>query len=155
MSDFQCFVHGIPKPAGSKRAFPLKTGRIVITDACKTSKDWKATVAATVMATWRGPPLVAEPVQLDVTFYMPRPKSHYRTGRHAGELRPNAPLFHITRPDSTKLLRCIEDALTGILWRDDSQIAIQTVRKMYGERPGAELHMREARSDGCSFERRV
>jgi Holliday junction resolvase RusA-like endonuclease len=48
----------------------------------------------------------------------------------------------VTRPDATKLWRPTEDALTGIVWRDDSQIIRQLVRKRYcgpGEVPGAEV----------------
>ena len=136
------FVPGIPKTAGSKRAFPLKSGRIVVTDACKGSKDWKATVQATVMATWRGPPLVG-PMELTIIFAMPRPKSHYRMGRHAADLKPNAPTYHTKRPDATKMLRAVEDALTGVLWRDDAQIAVQTTYKVYDERPGAHISVKE------------
>jgi Holliday junction resolvase RusA-like endonuclease len=68
---------------------------------------------------------------------MPRIGSHYGSGKNAEKLKPTAPKFHTVKPDATKLLRSTEDALTGILWRDDAQIARQTVEKSYGERAGA------------------
>jgi Holliday junction resolvase RusA-like endonuclease len=33
-----------------------------------------------------------------------------------------------------KLARAVEDALTGVLWRDDAQIAIEQLSKHYAER---------------------
>jgi Holliday junction resolvase RusA-like endonuclease len=37
------------------------------------------------------------------------------------------------KPDLTKLLRAVEDALTGVVWRDDSQIIHQVVNKEYAD----------------------
>lgn len=72
---------------------------------------------------WHGP------VELVVRFYVPRPKSHYG----AKGLRPVAPSYPTVAPDVTKLLRAVEDALKGIVWRDDSQVVIQHAWKRYGE----------------------
>ena len=72
---------------------------------------------------------------------MPRPKGHYRTGKNALILRKNAPEHPTTKPDATKLLRSTEDALTGILWKDDAQIWCQNVTKTYGECPGAQIQV--------------
>lgn len=85
---------------------------------------------------------LAGAIHLDAVFTFPRPKAHYRTGRHAGELRPSAPLVHSSRPDLDKLLRAVGDALTGIVWRDDSQVASIVASKVYGP-PGATLLVRE------------
>ena len=68
---------------------------------------------------------------------MPRPASHYGTKKGERYLKPNAPRFHTSKPDATKLLRCVEDALNGVLVKDDARIAEQSVRKVYGDRPGA------------------
>lgn len=48
-------------------------------------------------------------------------------------------LPHIKRPDVDKLFRLMGDALTGIVWVDDSQVAFSTVNKVYAwnDRPGA------------------
>ena len=47
------------------------------------------------------------------------------------------------RPDATKLVRAVEDALTGLVWRDDAQVVIQTVRKRYGHPERAEIFVQE------------
>jgi Holliday junction resolvase RusA-like endonuclease len=73
-----------------------------------------------------------------VTFVVPRPKGHYHwsTRRH-GEVKENAPACPTVKPDTTKLMRALEDACTGILWRDDAQIVLQVISKVYGKTAGA------------------
>lgn len=129
------FIPGHPKTAGSKRAFFNKhTGKAMVIDTCN-NKDWKTACA------WKGKEQGVQPftvpLSLTVTFVMPRPKSHYHVGKKAGQLRLDAPVWHSSKPDATKLVRCLEDALTGILWRDDSLIVKQDIRKVYGEEIGA------------------
>lgn len=141
------FVEGLAKPAGSKRAFALKkggvfTGRVGVTDDCEKSKDWKADVLAAAMPFRPSEPLTGA-LSIRVTFHMPRIKGHFRTGKNANVLRGDAPIYHTVKPDSTKLLRGLEDALTGIIWRDDAQIAHQVVSKVYGTRIGAEVKITE------------
>lgn len=137
------FIAGIPQPGGSKRAFVVK-GRAVVTDDCKRNKDWRSLVSHTAKLEYAGLPL-AVPLAVTMRFTMPRPKSHYRTGKHAGELRPDAPTYHAKKPDALKLARSTEDALTGIIWRDDCQTVALQVSKVYGDRPGChvEVHVAE------------
>jgi len=132
-------VYGVPKPAGSKKAFVnKKTRQPIIVDDCKRSKEWKHDVRDAAFDVAPTTPINA-PITLDVTFIMPRPKYHYRTGKHAGELKPNAPEKHTKKPDRTKLLRGTEDALTKLLWADDSLVWSGKTEKVYGDRPGAEI----------------
>lgn len=138
------FVPGIPRPAGSKRGFALKkagvyTGRVVITDDCKESRDWKNRVAqeaASVMSAINLRTLLEGPLRVAITFYLPRPKAHFRTGKHASSLRDKAPVHPDKKPDALKLARAVEDALTGVVWRDDAQIVTEHISKRYGHRPG-------------------
>jgi len=67
---------------------------------------------------------------VSMIFYRPRPKAHLRTN---GEVRPSAPRDPITRPDVLKLARLCEDALTGIVYHDDSCIVSEHLYKCYGE----------------------
>lgn len=134
MSAFTVTVYGRPQPAGSKRAFVnRRTGRAHVVDAAKGSAPWKQEVAGTALEACGGvPPLLDGPLILDVKFYLARPRGHYRTGRNAHLLRDAAPGHPATRPDTTKLLRAVEDALTGIVWTDDSLIVYQIASKHYG-----------------------
>lgn len=129
-------VRGIPGTAGSKKFVGMsKAGRgIIIDSAGKKGKDWRNLVASTAQGIFDETPPLSGPISLTVVFKMP-----YRKGdlRKDGTPKPSAPYHHTTKPDSTKMLRAVEDALTGIAWIDDAQIAIQSVEKFYSETPGA------------------
>jgi Holliday junction resolvase RusA-like endonuclease len=71
----------------------------------------------------------------------PRPKGHYKGGKYGTALKANAPPFPTVRPDATKLIRPAEDALKGILWRDDSQIVTQAATKRYGDQAGCRIRV--------------
>lgn len=137
-------VIGTPRPGGSKTAFyNKKAGRAMIVDACKTSKTWRQDVVAYALPV-KPAALLDGCLKLEVIFYLPRPKGHYRTGKNAHLLKDDAPPFPNTMPDTTKLLRSTEDALTKILWLDDARITDQNARKRYclpGQAPGASIEV--------------
>lgn len=123
-------IYGSAQPGGSKRAFKAKNSdRIIVTDDNPKARDWKNDVKIVAAELMKGRALFDTPLQLEVTFYMVRPKGHY--GAHG--VKRSAPKVPTVRPDVTKLLRPLEDALTGIIWRDDSQIVDQIARKRYGD----------------------
>jgi crossover junction endodeoxyribonuclease RusA len=132
-------IIGTPAPQGSK----TKT-RWGMREDNPHTKPWRATVAAEAAAQWEGRPLIDCAVELDALFVFPRPKSHYRTGRYAGQLRTNAPRWCEVKPDADKLARAIGDALTGVLLRDDKQIVQWTIRKVYGDPARCELELAAA-----------
>jgi Holliday junction resolvase RusA-like endonuclease len=138
-------VLGKPQPAGSKKGFkhPI-TGRVIITDDNSKAGPWKQQVgwaaAGQVAELWTGA------LELTVVFHIARPKGHYRSGKNAHLLRDSAPRYPVVKPDATKLLRAVEDALTGVLWRDDAQIVDQHVWKRYvddGQPERCEVLVRE------------
>lgn len=143
------FIPGLAKTAGSKRAMPIfgkgadgarVWKRNIVTDDCETGKGWRESVQASAVEAMGGlDPLMDGALELTVIFVMPRLKSHYRAN---GDLKPNAPEHHTVKPDATKLVRAIEDALTAIVWKDDAMIARQVVEKRYGKKPGALVSIR-------------
>ena len=140
-------VLGRPQPAGSKRAFMIRKGGkptgVAVTDDAKKSRPWKDSVAAAAHEHLNGRPPLTGPLLLEVDFYVARPAGHFGTGRNRDVVRPAAPRFPAVRPDATKLVRAVEDALTGLVWRDDAQVVIQTVRKRYGHPERAEIFVQE------------
>lgn len=144
-------VLGRPQPAGSKRAFAIKrggvpTGQIAVSDANPRAKSWQQEVRVAARqaivdarAGARVDALLDGPLELRAWFYAPRPRSHYRTGRNAHLLRDNAPTYPTVRPDTTKLLRGLEDALTGMIYADDAQVVEQNACKRYGVSERAEV----------------
>ena len=131
----QFTVAGIPAPQGSK----VRTKWGVREDNPAT-KPWRSAVAWEATAAMQGSEPLAGALELRVVFGFPRPKSHYRTGKHAGELKPDAPRYCITKPDTDKLLRAIGDAVTGICVRDDAQFVEISATKLYGS-PRAEIQI--------------
>lgn len=129
-------VYGTPVPAGSKRAFTRPGGRVGVADTAeKRMKPWRAALQAAAGDAMHGRELLQGPLSLAVEFHLARPKGHYGVRG----LRPSAPAYPTVKPDTTKLLRGLEDSLTGIIWRDDAQIVSQAARKRYAD--GAE-HVR-------------
>lgn len=127
-------VIGKAQPAGSKRGFRHPgTGRVLVVDANKNSKPWQSVVAAAGHDAMDGRRLLDGPLHVRIVFFTPRPQGHYGSGRNRAVLRASAPLFPTTRPDVLKLARGVEDALTGVCWRDDSLIVIERLEKHYGE----------------------
>ena len=150
-SAFHFVVLGRPQPAGSKRAFLIrKAGEVkgvAVTEDAKHSRTWRQLVqsAATDALGWTPEPdtwgyfSLAGPLVLEATFYVARPAGHFGTGRNAGVVRASAPRFPTVRPDATKLVRALEDALTGLVWRDDAQVVSQHIHKRFGTPERAEV----------------
>ena len=148
-------IRGTPAPKGSVTAFaiPGKNGgrpRAVITHgAAKKVQSWSAAVrevAATAVGAVDAPPFVAVPISVVISFRLLRPAGHYR---NAGTLKPSAPSLSSTKPDIDKLARATLDALTGVVFDDDSRVAVLTVYKLYaapgGE--GASIHVARLRHE--------
>lgn len=135
------FVEGTPSPGGSKRFVGMskRTGRAILIDmGGKRTKNWRAAVALTAQSLGIVPFAKGIPLELTCKFIMPRPKCHYHTSKaKLGKLREDAPDWHVNAPDTTKLTRSTEDALKGLTWHDDSQVALQHGSKRYGAPTGA------------------
>lgn len=124
--------------AGSKRAFKGKDGKLILAPASKFTKPWMDSVKWFAMKEVGPMCLLEGPLHLIITFFLSRPRNHYGTGRNTGKLKSSAPPYPMVTPDLTKLVRAVEDALTGIVWKDDKQVAEQHMRKRYAEKPGDE-----------------
>ena len=125
-------VPGIPAPGGSKKAFRhAATGKIIVMDTCNRNKSWRDTVASFALEAMVGQRPLDGALKVQFYFTMPRPKSHYGTGKNSGKLKKSAPVFHTSPPDLTKLIRSTEDACKGLLWRDDAVISVQEGQKVY------------------------
>jgi Holliday junction resolvase RusA-like endonuclease len=133
------FVAGIPSPSGSKKAFAHpKTGKIIVMDTAKNKGSWQALVAMHAQKAMAdaGAEMITGPVMMAIEFSFTRPKSHFGIGKNADKLKPTAPLEHTIKPDLTKLIRCAEDALTGIVWKDDCQVVSRESSKVYNSENG-------------------
>jgi crossover junction endodeoxyribonuclease RusA len=128
-------VYGAAQPAGSKTTGVRKDGGRFVRDSAKRGYPWRRQVAQAAGEAMDGRGLMDGALVLHVRFFVPRPKGHFGVRG----LLPSAPVHPTKRPDVTKLLRAVEDACTGVVWRDDAQIVAQHAWKSYGEPARAEI----------------
>jgi Holliday junction resolvase RusA-like endonuclease len=148
LAEYEChvgfFVPGKPATAGSKKGFyHHKLNRVLMVPDNAKARPWSADVKAYAMIALEGRgPVQAEPLFVKTEFVLSRPQGHFGTGRNAHLLKDSAPVWSMSKPDTTKMLRCLEDALTGIVWHDDNQVAVHVASKRYAhlaETPGAHV----------------
>lgn len=131
-------VNGTPAPQGSKRH--VGNGRMI--EMSRRVRPWREAVKWAALDIMRNAPAVGSPARIDITFFLTRPKTHYRTN---GKVRDNAPVYPAGRPDLDKLLRSTLDGLVeaGAI-RDDAHIVEITAGKRYcndDARPGAVIRV--------------
>lgn len=132
MSSVTFQVAGRPQQKGSKRAFANKNGgRPIIVDMNKKAGPWMAAVAEKAAEAMNGRTLLDGPVRLYARFRFKRPMSHYLKRKGGIILRLDAPDFHCSQPDVDKLVRSLGDAMNGVVFRDDAQIAEIDAAKFY------------------------
>lgn len=137
-------VYGNAQTAGSKRAFPFKRGDgslgVRVSDDNPKGQSWKHAVASSAREVFTGS-LLLGPLSVTMRFYRPRPSSHF--GKHGLNKAGSEAIAPATRPDVLKLARAAEDALTGVLWRDDAQIVEEHLYKCWGEPARLEIEIAE------------
>lgn len=131
-------VNGLPAPQGSKR----HVGNGVMVESSAAVKPWREAIRAEVQrvvfplrpAEDNSRRIASGPVIVTVTFWLPRPRGHYGTGRNAGSLRPSAPARPHRKPDLDKLARAVLDAVVmGGAVGDDSQVVTIAASKWYAD----------------------
>lgn len=106
-------AYGVPIPQGSTRAFlPRGWKRPIITADNAKTKPWRQAIVDACREQLAGRPPLEGPVEVELVFYLPRPKSAPRRVMHPAK-----------KPDLDKLVRAALDALTAAgAWRDDGQV---------------------------------
>ena len=130
------FIPGTPVPQGSKKW----VGRMI--EANAQLGPWRSVVTAYTRQAMLAhkAAMLDEPLYISMTFYLRRPKAHYRTGKNSGLLKDSAPLFVQSTPDLDKLARAVNDGITDAgLWKDDSLVVSLNAQKRYAEQPGVNI----------------
>ena len=83
-----------------------------------------------------------DPVYIQFWFGVPRPKSHYGTGKNAGIIKQSAPKYPAKKPDFDNYEKFIADCFNCVVYRDDSQIVSWRGDKRYTENPRTEIEVR-------------
>ena len=110
------YVPGIPVAQGSKNAY-LRGERIVLVETAKRLPAWRFQISTA--ARELGKDLIEfDAVRVTLLFMLPQPKKPVRQ-------------YPTTKPDIDKLSRAVLDALTGVLYKDDSQVTQLDAQKVY------------------------
>src|SRR5262245_40763361 len=86
------------------------------------------------------------PLAIEIIEYRLRPKSHF--GKRGLNKKGRDCPFPTSAPDCLKIARAIEDALSGVIYRDDSQIVNETIRKIWGDKEHTQVFIREVGHGG-------
>ena len=140
--------------SGSKTVFRTKqaSGKMSfnVTPASEYQKPWMQSVKWAFIQAYssRVIPLVG-PIVFQVTFYKPRPQSHFKkNGELSTEgLRHPFPESRI-EPDVDKAVRATKDALTGLAYKDDKLVVEQHAFWRWRDRPGAEIYIKLLELEG-------
>ena len=81
-----------------------------------------------------------QPLEIDIVFYMPIPKSYSK--KQKAEILSGR-LKHTKKPDIDNLTKSVLDALNGLAYADDSKIIKVAAEKQYSEKPRTELSIKE------------
>jgi Holliday junction resolvase RusA-like endonuclease len=133
-------VRGLPVPQGALVRSPsgglYHRGRQAL-------GDWRHAIGTDCRRAMSGLPAFGGPIRVYVTFFLPRPKGHFRADGET--LRPTSPAFPAGRPDVDKLARACLDALTAVAFDDDAQVVeLVAVKEYAGNVPvGAVIEITE------------
>ncbi len=124
METIEAYIDGQPQSKGSKNGY-YRGGRVVLVDQNKKAKPYEKSIKAALKG--KVDELYLGPVYVDISFHMKRGKT----------VKRESPT---TRPDIDKMVRCVLDALTGTIYKDDSQVTMLRASKVYAEcTPGTYL----------------
>lgn len=128
MGSVSFFVPGQPVGKGRAR-FSRKTGRAYTPEK---TVSYEGIVALCGYEAMDGRDLLEGAVAVKITAVFQIPASWSAKKKAAA-------MHHTGKPDADNIGKAAGDALNGIVWRDDSQIACMVICKQYGDTPG--LHV--------------
>jgi len=130
-------VPGSAAPQGSKKAVRLRNGKTVLLEVSRRVKPWRNVVAYETARVFKKP--IEYPVEVHLAFVFPRPASHFTA---KGAIKKSAPCFPGKNlGDLDKLCRAALDGMTGIAYRDDSQVVSLYATKKWGTEAATEIRI--------------
>jgi Holliday junction resolvase RusA-like endonuclease len=138
----QFTVNGEAVAQGRPRFAHTKKGRTVAYDPIK-SRNFKQYVK--LVASQHAPnKLIEGPILLEVSVFRSIPKSFSKKKASEaieGKVRP------VTRPDADNFVKSIKDALSKVIWKDDSQVVSMIVHKWYSDSPRVEVKVDQIQTE--------
>jgi Holliday junction resolvase RusA-like endonuclease len=129
-------VEGAPRGKGRGKPVPRgKFAQIITDDATLAYQNRVSYAAAAAMARAGLDAPMEGPLELRLLIRILAPKAS-KTKR---EKMINGLIKPARKPDTSNVLKAVEDGCNHVAWRDDSQITYLAVRKVYAENPGVDV----------------
>ncbi|HFU4561292.1 TPA: RusA family crossover junction endodeoxyribonuclease [Streptococcus suis] len=139
-----------PKPQSRPRA-GRRFGKTTVYEDKKT-ENWRKSCTLLVKRIYDGP-YFDGPIKIDMTFYMPAPKSMSEPPKPRSKAKKlqeyddfiNERIYVDKKPDLDNLEKAVYDSISkaGVVWTDDNIIVEHTTRKVYSPRPRIEIEVVE------------
>lgn len=113
-----------------------RQGYLVTSRKEDSTSNYQAAIRLQAQSAMNGRDPIDGAVELRATIYMAIPSSwpaYKRAMAENGLLRP------CLRPDATNVLKCIEDAMSSVVFVDDACVTDQVIKKRYSTRPRLEV----------------
>lgn len=138
MSTIQFVVPGQPVAKGRPRF--ARRGKAVIAYTPAKTANYENLVSMVAQVAMAGRAPTERPLQLDINIGLQVPAS-WSKKRQA--LAMDGSIRATKKPDADNILKGIKDGCNGIVWRDDAQVVVITLRKDYAESPGVAIMVKE------------
>lgn len=128
-------------PVGKQRARHRFTGKFVQTYTPTKTRTYETLIRDEAIKAMGSTDPLETPVKLVLYIRAPIPKSTPKKllqGFVDGLVRPTK------KPDASNVLKSVEDAMNGVVYKDDCQIVDIHVRKVYSTTPGIDVVVMES-----------
>ena len=127
-------------PVGKQRARYAKRGKFVQAYTPEKTRTYETAIKESAVQAMGSSEPLETPVSLYLYIRMPIPKSYSKKRTEAclnGSEQPTK------KPDSSNILKSVEDALNGVIYKDDCQIINHHMTKVYSTLGGVDICVKE------------
>lgn len=127
-------------PVGKQRARYAKRGNFVQTYTPDKTRNYESLIKEAAIEAMGSNEILETPVTLYLYIRAPIPKSSTKKRLEAISKGLEKP---IKKPDASNVLKSVEDAMNGVVYKDDSQIVNIHVSKVYSSQSGIDVCVKE------------
>lgn len=133
-------MSGLPRGQGRPRATVRKAGKRAFATVYKAKEDrqYETSIAAVARGVMGDRPPLTGALSVSMRFRMPIPASATKA-RRAAMAAGEVP--HTSKPDGSNMQKAVEDAMSGVVFTDDSQIVRGFWSKIYSDNPGVDVRI--------------
>lgn len=124
------------KPIGKGRPRATKRSKHIVLYTPEATATYESTVALAASQAMAGQSLMTGPVDVLMRILLPIPASWSKRKQAAAA---EGTLVPIVKPDMDNVIKAIFDAINGVVWVDDTQVADLRVQRRYGATPGVSV----------------